>query len=413
VIGVTVLGSTGSIGENTLDVLARHPDRFRVVALAANKNAAKLAQQVIQWRPDYAVLADESALDELRERIARAGVSTRVLGGASGLSEIATLPEAQYVMAAIVGAAGLRSTFAAAKAGKRLLIANKESLVMAGPLLIEAARASGATLLPVDSEHSAIFQCLPQAGLQCLPPDTRAGQALKGVRRVVLTASGGPFLDWPIEKLASCTPEQACAHPNWVMGRKISVDSATLMNKGLELIEAALLFGLDPAQVDVVVHRQSIVHSLVEYVDGSVLAQLGSPDMRTPIAYALAWPDRLASGVEFLDLIRAGRLEFCAPDVDRFRCLALAQAAARAGGLAPAILNAANEVAVQAFLDRQLNFLDIARVSDAVLAKMTGGPVPARPIRDLDDVLTADAEARRIARERIPTLQTRERGAHA
>jgi 1-deoxy-D-xylulose-5-phosphate reductoisomerase len=413
VIGVAVLGSTGSIGENTLDVLARHPDRFRVVALAANKSAAKLAQQVIQWRPDYAVLADESALDELRERIARAGVNTRVLGGETGLLEIATLPEAQYVMAAIVGAAGLRSTFAAAKAGKRLLIANKESLVMAGPLLIEAARASGATLLPVDSEHSAIFQCLPQAGLQCLPANPRAGEAPKGVRRVLLTASGGPFLDWPIEKLASCTPEQACAHPNWVMGRKISVDSATLMNKGLELIEAALLFGLDPAQVDVVVHRQSIVHSLVEYVDGSVLAQLGSPDMRTPIAYALAWPDRLASGVEFLDLIRAGRLEFCAPDVDRFRCLALAQAAARAGGLAPAILNAANEVAVQAFLDRQLNFLDIARVSEAVLAKMTGGPDPARPIRDLDDVLGADAEARRAASERIPTLQTRERGAHA
>jgi 1-deoxy-D-xylulose-5-phosphate reductoisomerase len=405
VIGVTVLGSTGSIGENTLDVLARHPERFRVVALAANKNAAKLAQQVIQWRPDYAVLADESALAELRERIARAGVSTRVLGGESGLLEIATLPDAQYVMAAIVGAAGLRSTFAAAKAGKRLLIANKESLVMAGPLLIEAARAAGAMLLPVDSEHSAIFQCLPA--------NTRAGETPKGVRRVVLTASGGPFLDWPIEKLAACTPEQACAHPNWVMGRKISVDSATLMNKGLELIEAALLFGLDPAQVDVVVHRQSIVHSLVEYVDGSVLAQLGSPDMRTPIAYALAWPDRLASGVEFLDLIRAGRLEFCAPDVDRFRCLALAQAAARVGGLSPAILNAANEVAVQAFLDRQLNFLDIARVCEAVLAKMTGGPVPARPIRDLDDVLGADAEARRIARERIPTLQTRERGAHA
>jgi 1-deoxy-D-xylulose-5-phosphate reductoisomerase len=408
VIGVAVLGSTGSIGENTLDVLARHADRFRVVALAANKSAAKLAQQVIQWRPDYAVLADESAVDELKERLARAGVSTRVLGGESGLVEIATLPEAQYVMAAIVGAAGLRSTFAAAKAGKRLLIANKESLVMAGPLLIAEARASGATLLPVDSEHSAIFQCLPQAGLQSSDPP-------KGVRRVVLTASGGPFLDWPIEKLATCTPEQACAHPNWVMGRKISVDSATLMNKGLELIEAALLFGLDPAQVDVVVHRQSIVHSLVEYIDGSVLAQLGSPDMRTPIAYALAWPERLASGVEFLDLIRAGRLEFCAPDVDRFRCLALAQDAARAGGLAPAILNAANEVAVQAFLDRQLNFLDIARVSEAVLAKMTGGPAQqaARPIRDLDDVLGADAEARRHARERIPTLQLHERGAHA
>jgi 1-deoxy-D-xylulose-5-phosphate reductoisomerase len=408
VIGVAVLGSTGSIGENTLDVLARHPDRFRVVALAANKSAAKLAQQIIQWRPDYAVLADESSLAELKERVARAGVSTRVLGGESGLIEVATLPEAQYVMAAIVGAAGLRSTFAAAKAGKRLLIANKESLVMAGPLLISAARASGATLLPVDSEHSAIFQCLPQAGLPCLPTNTRAGEPPKGVRRVLLTASGGPFLDWPMEKLAACTPEQACAHPNWVMGRKISVDSATLMNKGLELIEAALLFGLDPGQIEVVVHRQSIVHSLVEYIDGSVLAQLGSPDMRTPIAYALAWPERLASGVEFLDLIRAARLEFCAPDVDRFRCLALAQAAARAGGLSPAILNAANEVAVQAFLDRQLNFLDIAKVSEAVLAKLTGGP-----IRGLDDVLGADAEARRLARERIPTLEIRERGAHA
>jgi 1-deoxy-D-xylulose-5-phosphate reductoisomerase len=416
VIGVAVLGSTGSIGESTLDVLARHLDRFEVVALAANRNAAKLAQQIIQWNPEYAVLADETSLPELKERVARAGVSTRILGGESALLEVAALPRAQYVMAAIVGAAGLRSTFAAANAGKRLLIANKESLVMAGPLLISAARASGAMLLPVDSEHSAIFQCLPQAGLQCLPQaglqcppaDTRTGTPPKGVRRVLLTASGGPFLDWPMERLAAVTPEQACAHPNWVMGRKISVDSATLMNKGLELIEAALLFGLDPGQVDVVVHRQSIVHSLVEYIDGSVLAQLGSPDMRTPIAYALAWPERLASGVEFLDLIRAARLEFCAPDVDRFRCLALAQAAARAGGSSPAILNAANEVAVQAFLDRHLNFLDIARVSEAVLAKMTGGP-----IRGLDDVMAADAEARRLAEERIPTLATRAQGAPA
>lgn len=400
-IGVAVLGSTGSIGENTLDVLARHPDRFRVVALAANRNAAKLADQVIRWRPDYAVLADETAVPELKERLARAGrTGTRVLAGEDALIEVAALPEAHYVMAAIVGAAGLRSTFAAAKAGKRLLLANKESLVMAGPLLIAAARESGATLLPVDSEHSAIFQCLPA--------NARTGESPKGVRRVLLTASGGPFLDWPMERLAVCTPEQACAHPNWVMGRKISVDSATLMNKGLELIEAVLLFGLDPSQVEVVVHRQSIVHSLVEYVDGSVLAQLGSPDMRTPIAYALAWPDRLSSGVEFLDLIRAARLEFCAPDVERFRCLALAQTAARAGGLSPAILNAANEVAVQAFLERRLNFLDIARVSEAVLARMTGGPV-----RGLDEVLGADAEARRLARERIPTLQNRERGAHA
>jgi 1-deoxy-D-xylulose-5-phosphate reductoisomerase len=400
VIGVAVLGSTGSIGESTLDVLARHPDRFRVVVLAANRSAAKLAQQVIRWRPDYAVLADETAVAELKERLARAGLTTRVLVGASGLIEAATLPEAQYVMAAIVGAAGLRSTIAAVRAGKRLLLANKESLVMAGPLLISAARASGATLLPVDSEHSAIFQCLP--------PNARAGETPAGVRRVLLTASGGPFLDWSLEALAACTPEQACAHPNWVMGRKISVDSATLMNKGLELIEAVLLFGLDPAQVEVVVHRQSIVHSLVEYVDGSVLAQLGSPDMRTPIAYALAWPERLGSGVEFLDLIRAARLEFCAPDVDRFRCLALAQAAARAGGLSPAILNAANEVAVQAFLERRLNFLDIARVSEAVLATLTGGP-----IRSLDEVLGADAEARRLARELIPIRYARERGAHA
>ncbi|MEP7246541.1 MAG: 1-deoxy-D-xylulose-5-phosphate reductoisomerase [Gammaproteobacteria bacterium] len=399
-IGVAVLGSTGSIGESTLDVLSRHPDKFRVVALAANRSAAKLAQQVIRWRPDYAVLADESAVGELKERLTRAGVSARVLAGESGLQEAASLPEAQYVMAAIVGAAGLRSTFAAVRAGKRLLLANKESLVMAGPLLIEAARASGATLLPVDSEHSAIFQCLP--------PNAPAGESPKGVRRVLLTASGGPFLDWSLEQLAACTPEQACAHPNWVMGRKISVDSATLMNKGLELIEAVLLFGLNPEQVEVVVHRQSIVHSLVEYIDGSVLAQLGSPDMRTPIAYALAWPERLSSGVEFLDLIRAARLDFCAPDVERFRCLALAQAAARAGGLHPATLNAANEVAVQAFLDRQLNFLDIARVSEAVLAKTTGGP-----IRGLDEVLGADAEARRLASELIPTVYACKRGAHA
>jgi len=401
VIGVAVLGSTGSIGESTLDVLARHPDRFRVVALAANKSASKLAQQIIQWKPDYAVLADESAVDELRERVARAGVATRILAGEAGLIEAATLPEAQYVMAAIVGGAGLRSTFAAVRAGKRVLLANKESLVMAGPLLISAARASGATLLPVDSEHSAIFQCLP--------PNTRAGEKPPGVRRVLLTASGGPFLDWSLEALAACTPEQACAHPNWVMGRKISVDSATLMNKGLELIEAAVLFGLDPAQVEVVIHRQSIVHSLVEYVDGSVLAQLGSPDMRTPIAYALGWPERLASGVEFLDLIRAARLEFCAPDVERFRCLALAQAAARAGGLQPAILNAANEVAVESFLGRRLNFLGIARVCEAVLAKMTG----VGPVHGLDDVLGADVEARRLSRELIPHWKFSERGAHA
>jgi 1-deoxy-D-xylulose-5-phosphate reductoisomerase len=400
-IGVAVLGSTGSIGESTLDVLSRHPDKFRVVALAAHRNAAKLAQQAIRWKPDYAALADESSVRELEERIGRHGLPTRVLAGEHAATELASLPEAQYVMAGIVGAAGLRSTLAAARCGKRVLLANKEALVMAGPLLISAARAGGATLLPVDSEHSAIFQCLP--------PGARAGEAPLGVRRVLLTASGGPFLEWSREELASATPDQACAHPNWVMGRKISVDSATLMNKGLELIEACLLFGLAPEQVEVVVHRQSIVHSMVEYVDGSVLAQLGSPDMRTPIAHALAWPQRLASGVEFLDLIRTARLEFCAPDVERFRCLALAQAAARAGGLQPAILNAANEVAVQAFLDRELNFPDIASVIEAVLASTSAR---GRALA-LEDVLAADAEARQLARERIPAAQSRIRGAHA
>ncbi|MGH8211103.1 MAG: 1-deoxy-D-xylulose-5-phosphate reductoisomerase, partial [Steroidobacteraceae bacterium] len=328
-IGVAVLGSTGSIGESTLDVVARHPDRFRLVAIGANRNAAKLAEQIARYRPAYAALADETAAGELGRLLARpaAGGSapqTRILAGVAALTEIAALPEVDAVMAAIVGAAGLHSTLAAARAGKRLLLANKESLVMAGPLLMEAVRVGGAVLLPIDSEHNAIFQCMPQ--------NTRVGTASPGVRRVLLTASGGPFRDWTREAIATATAEQACAHPNWVMGRKISVDSATLLNKGLELIEACLLFGLPPQQVEVVVHPQSIVHSAVEYLDGSVLAQLGSPDMRTPIAHALAWPERIASGVDFLDLVKTARLDFRAPDLDKFRCLALAQAAAQAGG---------------------------------------------------------------------------------
>jgi 1-deoxy-D-xylulose-5-phosphate reductoisomerase len=390
VIGVAVLGSTGSIGESTLDVVARHPDRFRLVAIGANRNAAKLAEQIARYRPAYAALADETAAGELRELLGGTARTqpTRVLAGAGALTEIAALSEVDAVMAAIVGAAGLRSTLAAARAGKRLLLANKESLVMAGPLLMEAVRSGGAVLLPIDSEHNAIFQCMPH--------DMRIGSTPPGVRRVLLTASGGPFRDWPREAIATATPEQACAHPNWVMGRKISVDSATLMNKGLELIEACLLFGLPPQQVDVVVHPQSIVHSAVEYLDGSVLAQLGSPDMRTPIAHALAWPDRIASGVDFLDLVRTARLDFRAPDPDKFRCLALAQAAARAGGLTPAVINAANEVAVQAFLDRQLNFLDIATVIEAVVARSGGGVVGS-----LEDVLAADAESRQRAHERV------------
>ena len=389
-IGVALLGSTGSIGESTLDVVARHPDRFRLVAIGANRNVAKLAEQIALYRPDYAALADETAASELRSLLAERGAAgtTRILAGAQSLTEIAALAEVDAVMAAIVGAAGLRSTLAAARAGKRLLLANKESLVMAGPLLMDAVRAGGATLLPIDSEHNAIFQCMPH--------NLKVGEAPRGVRRVLLTASGGPFRDWTHEAIATATPEQACAHPNWVMGRKISVDSATLMNKGLELIEACLLFGLPPQQVEVVVHPQSIVHSAVEYEDGSVLAQLGSPDMRTPIAHALAWPERIASGVSFLDLIRTARLDFRAPDPEKFRCLALAQAAARAGGLAPAVLNAANEVAVQAFLDRQLNFLEIATVIEAVVARSGGGVVGS-----LEDVLAADAESRQRARERV------------
>jgi 1-deoxy-D-xylulose-5-phosphate reductoisomerase len=399
-IGVAVLGSTGSIGESTLDVIARHPDRFRVVALGAHRNAAKLAEQVLKWQPDYAALTDEAAARELRARLAGSQVRTQLLSGEDAIVDIAAMPDAKYVMAAIVGAAGLRSTLAAAKAGKRLLLANKESLVMAGPLLMSAVRNSGATLLPIDSEHNAIFQCLPH--------HSTAGCAPEGVRRVLLTASGGPFLEWSLDAIADATPEQACRHPTWVMGRKISVDSATLMNKGLELIEACFLFGLPPEQVEIVVHRQSIVHSLVEYVDGSVLAQLSSPDMRTPIAHALAWPERLSAGVEFLDLVRAARLEFCAPDTVRFRCLALAQEAARIGGLQPVVLNAANEVAVQAFLDHQLNFLNISAVIESVMTKAANGP-----IRSLEDVLQADAEARRCALELLPTLHIRARSVHA
>jgi 1-deoxy-D-xylulose-5-phosphate reductoisomerase len=399
---VVVLGSTGSVGESTLDVIARHPQRFRLVAIAANNNAGKLARQIRTWRPQYAALADARALGELKELLGGAPAGTQLLAGAAALEELAVLPQAECVMAAIVGAAGLRSTLAAARAGKRLLLANKESLVMAGSLLLAEVNASGATLLPIDSEHNAIFQCLP--------PGVRAGVAPPGVTRVTLTASGGPFRDTPAEALAAVTPEAACAHPNWVMGRKISVDSATLMNKGLELIEACLLFGLTPAQVQIVVHPQSIVHSLVQYADGSVLAQLGAPDMRTPIAHALAWPERIDSGVESLDLLKVGRLDFRAPDTDKFRCLALAQAAVRAGGLHPVVLNAANEVAVEAFLERRLNFPGIAAVIEAVVERGTGGAIGG-----LEDVLAADAESRVYARERIVgmTRSAAVRGAHA
>jgi 1-deoxy-D-xylulose-5-phosphate reductoisomerase len=372
------------------------------VALAARSNASKLAQQILRFHPPYAALADAAAAAELTALLSTQAPGTRILAGAGALEELAALTEVHCVMAAIVGAAGLRSTLAAARAGKRLLLANKESLVMAGPLLLAAVNQGGATLLPIDSEHNAIFQCLP--------PGARTGVAPPGLRRVLLTASGGPFRDTPREALESVTPEAACAHPNWVMGRKISVDSATLMNKGLELIEACLLFGVTPAQVEILLHPQSIVHSLVEYVDGSTLAQLGAPDMRTPIAHALAWPERIDSGVEFLDLLKAGRLDFRAPDTEKFRCLALAQAAARAGGQHPVLLNAANEVAVEAFLERRLNFPGIATVIEAVVQRGTGGSLGG-----LDEVLAADAEGRAHAREQILGMirSASMKGAHA
>ena len=386
VMRVAVLGSTGSIGLSTLDVLARHPDRFEVFALTANNNVARLREQCLAHRPQFAVMVDATAAAKLAAELRDAGSPTRVLAGEAALSEIAAHEQVDAVMAAIVGAAGLRSSLAAARAGKRIMLANKEALVMSGPLFMQAVREGGATLLPVDSEHNAVFQCMSGPGA------TQAGITRTDVRRVLLTASGGPFLRTPASALRAVTPEQACAHPRWVMGRKISVDSATLMNKGLEQIEACLLFALPPAQVEVVVHPQSIVHSLVEYIDGSMLAQLGNPDMRTPIAHALGWPERIASGVESLDILRVARLDFEAPDATRFPCLGLARAAAEAGGTAPAVLNAANEVAVEAFLQRRLSFLEIPEVIERVLARH-----PTTAAGSLDDVLSADDWARREA----------------
>ncbi|HRW65896.1 MAG TPA: 1-deoxy-D-xylulose-5-phosphate reductoisomerase [Candidatus Competibacter sp.] len=384
-IGVAILGSTGSIGVSTLDVLRRHPDRFRVAALTAHRDVEALFQQCLMHAPDVAVLADAVAAERLRKRLREAGQSVEVLAGVAGLERAATLSEVAYVMAAIVGAAGLPPTLAAARAGKRVLLANKEALVMAGPLFMAAIRQHGAELLPIDSEHNALFQCLPA-------DFASIGLAAAGVRRLLLTGSGGPFRTAPLAQLADATPEQACAHPNWNMGRKISVDSATMMNKGLEVIEAHWLFEAPTAAIEVVVHPQSVIHSMVEYRDGSVLAQLGNPDMRTPITHALAWPRRLTSGVAFLDFARLGKLEFQAPDFARFPCLRLAFAALEAGGTAPAVLNAANEVAVQAFLDRRIRFTDIAAVVEHALER-----VPTGAAEELAAILAGDSQARTVA----------------
>nr|WP_301308540.1 1-deoxy-D-xylulose-5-phosphate reductoisomerase [Pseudomonas otitidis] len=383
---VSVLGGTGSIGLSTLDVIARHPQRYEVFAISGFSRLAELQALCIRHRPRFAVVPDASAARVLQDALIRAGLDTRVLSGEAGLCEIAAHPEVDAVMAAIVGAAGLRPTLAAVEAGKRVLLANKEALVMSGALFIQAVRRHGAVLLPIDSEHNAIFQCLPG--------DYGRGLAQVGVRRILLTASGGPFRETPLEALANVTPEQACAHPNWSMGRKISVDSASMMNKGLELIEACWLFDAAPSQVEVVIHPQSVIHSLVDYVDGSVLAQLGNPDMRTPIAHALAWPERVDSGVAPLDLFRVGRLDFQEPDEGRFPCLRLARQAAEAGGSAPAMLNAANEIAVAAFLGRRIRFTEIASIIDEVLNREA-----ALAVESLDAVVEADARARVAAQQ--------------
>ncbi len=383
---IALLGATGSIGDSALDVIARHPDRFEIVALAAHRNADKLAQLCRVHRPRIAALYDERRARELARTLATEGIATRIVAGQAGLCEVAALPDVDTVLAAIVGAAGLPSTLAAARAGKRILLANKEALVIGGALFIRAVEAGGATLVPIDSEHNAVYQCLPS------PYARDPGAA--GVRRILLTASGGPFHARPDVDLDRVTPDEACAHPNWTMGRTISVDSATMMNKGLEVIEAHWLFGIDADRIEVVVHRQSVVHSLVEYVDGSVLAQLGHPDMRTPIAQALAAPERVASGVPALDLARLATLSFERPEHARFPCLGLALDALRSDAGAPIALNAANEVAVDAFLSGRARFTDIARTCAAALSRRG-----AAAIVTLDDALAADAEGRAIAAE--------------
>ena len=381
---IVILGSTGSVGTSTLDVIARHQERFTVVALTAYRQVDLLFDQCIKFRPQFAVIGNGEDAGQLSARLSAVGSTTQVRYGEQALEQVAALPQADTVMAAIVGIAGLRATFAAVQAGKRVLLANKEALVTAGPVFMEEVRRSGATLIPIDSEHNAVFQALPAN----FSGDLNAA----GVRRILLTASGGPFREMPIELLAQVTPEQACAHPNWVMGRKISVDSATMMNKGLEVIEACWLFNAQENQIATVIHPESVVHSLVEYIDGSVLAQLGNPDMRTPIAYALGYPNRIAAGVKYLDLAAIGSLHFSEPDCARFPCLKLARDALHAGGNAPAVLNAANEMAVAAFLDSKLRFDQISALIEHVI-----GQIPNVPLRHLDDVFNADLGARDCA----------------
>ena len=382
---LTILGATGTIGVNTLDVVARHPERFRVMALSGHSQVDKLFQQCQAFQPRYAVLLDEAAAERLRGKLRAFGLATEVLCGVEALEQVAALPEVDSVMAAIVGSAGLRPALAAARAGKRILLANKETLVVSGRLFMDEVRHGGAEILPIDSEHNAIYQSLPR--------DYAKGLAAVGVRRILLTASGGPFRQKTLAELEHVTLAEALAHPNWVMGQKITIDSASMMNKGLEVIEAHWLFGAAPEDIQVVVHPQSVIHSLVEYVDGSVLAQLGNPDMRTPIAHALGFPERIEAGVAPLDLFKIARLDFEPPDLARFPCLELAYAALRRGETAPAILNAANEVAVSAFLAGKIAYLDIARLIAHTLERTDIAAADT-----LDAVLAADAQAREEAR---------------
>ena len=391
--GITVLGATGSIGVSTLDVIRRNSDRYRVVALTANQDVDRLVAQCLEHRPKFAVMADEDAAEQLQGRLHEQAPDIKVMSGLDALVKVAGLENVDCVMAGIVGAAGLLPTLEAAKSGKRVLLANKEALVMSGSLFMQQVQAGGAELLPVDSEHNAIFQCMPQGFL------AGSGQP-EGVVKILLTASGGPFRTTALDQLSEVTPEQACRHPNWDMGRKISVDSATMMNKGLEVIEACWLFSVPESMLQVLIHPQSVIHSMVQYRDGSVLAQLGNPDMRTPIAHSLAWPDRIDAGVDVLDMLKTARLDFEPPDLQRFPCLRLAQEAWRAGGTASAVLNAANEVAVHAFLEGRINFTSIPGVIESTLAEVT--------LRDADSfevILEEDALARACANEMIAERQ--------
>ena len=386
--GICILGATGSIGISTLDVVASHTHKYKIVALSANSQVERLFEQCQQYQPEYAVMANKKAAEELETKLKSNKSSVQVLSGIEGLEKIASLPQVDYVMAAIVGAAGLKPTLAAARAGKRILLANKEALVMSGQIFMDEVKKNNAELLPIDSEHNAIFQCLPD--------NYDKGLAESGITKILLTGSGGPFRTKALNELENITPDEACAHPNWNMGRKISVDSATMMNKGLEIIEACWLFNTNPDNIQVVVHPQSVIHSMVQYSDGSVLAQLGQPDMRTPIAHALAWPERIESGVEKLDFFSISKLEFEQPDYERFPCLRLAEESIRKGGTAPAILNAANEIAVASFLDGELKFSDIAYIVEKTLTNLT-----SRPADSLTEILEDDLRARKEAEQLV------------